>query len=208
MDHPDAPSPNAASTPTASSRRGLLGPVLFSTVVAALAAALVLVLWGGGGSSDDASTTATSSMGLTPAPKRVGKVVPSSVFERWDGSSGTAADYRGTPLVVNFWAATCTPCIKEMPAFQKVHAQLGDRVAFLGLAVNDRRADAERMAERTGVRYDLGLDAQGDVIKAFGGVVLPTTVIVSPDGKIVEVHSGAMSASELRSVLRDKLGVT
>jgi cytochrome c biogenesis protein CcmG, thiol:disulfide interchange protein DsbE len=118
------------------------------------------------------------------------------------------ARFRGRPTVVNFWASYCTPCLKEMPAFEEVYQELdGEDVAFLGLAVNDRVDDALQMVEQTGVTYPTAQDKDASVITALEGIVLPTTVLLDADGNVVADHSGELTADELRRLLSDELGI-
>jgi peroxiredoxin len=93
-----------------------------------------------------------------------------------------------------------------MPDFQAVHEAVGDEVAFLGMNNQDRAADGEAIAARTGVTYDLARDPDGDFLSAFGGIVMPTTVFIDAEGKVVEIHNGALSQSALEARLRDLFG--
>lgn len=115
---------------------------------------------------------------------------------------------KGSPVVVNFFASTCAPCITEMPALEEVHTQFGDRVEFLGLAVFDQPEAAQRLVEQTGVTYPTAQDKDGTAIAALGGTMLPTTILLDADGKVVRTHTGEISADELRGLLADDLGVT
>jgi thiol-disulfide isomerase/thioredoxin len=176
--------------------RGLaIGAVLCLVVIAALALFR--------GDEDEPAAT----LGAIPtASDQTGDPAPSEAFERFDGTEATFADYLGTPVVVNFFASWCAPCVREMPDFQAVHEELGDQVAFLGMNNQDRAADGEAIAERTGVTYDLARDPDGDFLSAFGGIVMPTTVFIDADGTVVEVHNGALSRSALQDRVRDLFG--
>src|SRR5687768_6208379 len=66
-----------------------------------------------------------------------GEPVPASTFAKLDGGLGALTDYRGKPLVVNFFGSWCVPCRKEMPALESVFKAVGDKVAFVGLAIHD-----------------------------------------------------------------------
>lgn len=117
------------------------------------------------------------------------------------------ADYRGAPLVVNFWATWCDPCVREMPALQAVAADLDGRVSFLGVNVRDDRRRARALARRTGVTYDLAGDRSGRLFSRVDGYGMPTTLFVDAEGTIVYRHAGPLDAAGVRALLRRHLGV-
>lgn len=118
-------------------------------------------------------------------------------FEMLDGSTAALADYRGQPLVVNFFASWCVPCLAEMPGFERVHQDLDGQVAFLGINLQDRAEDGRRVVEQTGVTYDIARDPDGSIFQTFGAFAMPTTVFIDADGTVVDLHSGEISASAL-----------
>ena len=130
-----------------------------------------------------------------------GQPVPEGSFSMLAGGLGSFADYRGAPLVVNFFASWCVPCVAEMPAFESVHQELGAQVGFLGVNLRDAVGDATALVERTGVTYDVARDPAGELAGALGVVAMPSTVFVSGDGTIVATHAGELSADELRARL-------
>jgi len=131
-----------------------------------------------------------------------------ATFTTFDDETMPFTSVYGTPTVVNFFASTCIPCITEMPAFEEVHQDLGDTVAFLGLAVTDRPEDALDLVEQTGISYATAQDKDGSVMTALGGSFLPTTVLLAADGTIVATHTGQLTAVELRSLIAEKLDVS
>ena len=182
-----------------------LRSVVLATVIALLAAIGTVVLLGGG----DDDTAADPQIPVTLEPEVGDLGDPSDVvFTTFDGEEVSLATLQGSPVVVNFFASTCAPCIKEMPALEEVHAELGDRVEFLGLAVTDRPEDAQRLVRQTGVTYPTAQDKDGSVIAELGGTMLPTTVLLDADGNIVRTHTGEIDADELRELLADDLGIT
>lgn len=157
-------------------------------------------------SDDDSETVTGDTIGLTPADE-VPEGVDEASFTTFDDETVALSSLRGTPMVVNFFASTCVPCIKEMPDIEAVHQELGDQVTFLGLAVQDRPDDALDLIERTGVTYRTGEDKNASVITALGGTVLPTTVLLDADGQIVATQNGVLDAADLRSLIADELGI-
>lgn len=150
------------------------------------------------------TVTAENNISLTPDEPIDPDV---ATFTTFDDQTVSFASVYGAPTVVNFFASTCVPCITEMPIFEQVHKELGDSVTFLGLAVADRPEDAQELVTQTGVSYRTGQDRDGSVITALGGSFLPTTVLLDSDGTIVDVHTGELTAAELRALIADKLGV-
>ncbi len=171
--------------------------IALSTVVALAAAVGTYTLL-----QDDGPSSAGAPVELTPEK-------PDGVaFTGFDGATVALSSLRGTPLLVNFFASTCVPCITEMPALEKVHKELGDKVTFLGLALQDRPEEALALIERTGITYRTGQDKDASVITGLGGTVLPTTVLLDADGKIVATHSGQLDAAGLRKLVADELGIS
>ena len=117
----------------------------------------------------------------------------------------SAADFRGRPLVLNFWASWCPFCIEEMPGFERVHREFGDAVAFLGVDLQDDPALAGDLAERTGVTYRLAEDPDGSVYATIGGLGMPTTLLVSADGGIERKITGPLEPDQLRRLILDHL---
>ena len=182
--------------------RGLLWALALAAVVFLVA---VIALDDGGEDAavlDDSLSPPVDLQARTAEDVR-GEPLPDVEFATFGGGTGNLTDYRGVPLVVNFWASYCVPCIQEMPAFEEVHQDLGDDVAFLGLNVSEGVEPAQRMIDRTGVTYDLGRDPTGEIIRSLGGINLPTTVVADAEGTVVAVHVGALEADELRDLLAE-----
>ena len=197
----------SSTTVTRSIRNGHARIAVVGALVAvAITLGVVAVFVGGdsGGSGDSPSAAGAE---LVPTRDLTGQPLPAETFETLGGATASLEDYRGRPLVLNFFASWCAPCIREMPAFEEAHQTYGDRVGFLVLAVNDTVDDTTGIVEDTGVTYDLGRDPLGDILAAVGGIAMPTTVFVAADGTILEVQSNELSASDLEArITRDLLG--
>ena len=177
--------------------------IVVSTVLALLAAVATVVLL-----SDDADDEGATTA-ITLVPEDEVPTFDEATFTTFDGEEVLLSSVRGTPTVVNFFASYCTPCITEMPAFEEVYQDLqgSGEIAFLGLAVADRTDDAQGLVDRTGVTYPTGEDKDASVITALEGVVLPTTVLLDADGKVVASHAGELTEDELRALLSEELGI-
>ena len=117
------------------------------------------------------------------------------------------SSYRGTPVVLNFWASWCVPCRTELPAFRSAQRRLGDGVQFLGMSHQDNREDGLDLLERAGIGYPSGYDPKGDVARAYGLYGMPTTVFISANGRIVATRTGEMTEDQLVQAVRDLFGV-
>lgn len=125
-------------------------------------------------------------------------------------ATGKVADWPadGKPMVVNFWASWCTPCRKEMPAFEQVHQKLGDRVAIVGVTDEDDHAAAKKAAEAAGVTYPVLVDDDQTLLTDLKVSGLPGTVFVDADGKVESVHLGALTEAALTKEIEDRYGIT
>jgi thiol-disulfide isomerase/thioredoxin len=112
----------------------------------------------------------------------------------------------GRPLVVNFWATWCPYCVEELPDFQGIVADYGDRVSFAFVDVTDGSREtvegAASFLEENGFAdlpayYDTELAAATE----YGASSLPTTVVVDGEGQIVSVSAGMIDPILLRGTL-------
>lgn len=191
----DEPTPARSSLPWPA--------VVVATVLALVAAGFVIAL--GTGDDETSAPPVDGALELTPADATPGDPFEAEIIDA-DGTRGTLADRVGEPMVVNFFASWCTPCITEMPDLEAAHREVGDDIHFVGLAVQDRPEDAERITEDTGITYDWARDPRGDVANAIGVTQMPTTVFISADGEVVHRHSGVIDDDELLALIDEHLG--
>lgn len=186
-------------------RRFPLVPVILCTLLAFASAVGVYTAFG----PDDSDAEVTDdTLELQPTGE-----LPASVEEvRLTGLGGaesqTLGDYVGDkPVVLNFFASWCVPCLDEMPAFEAVHQQLGDQVNFVGLANLDSEDKALEIVEQTGVTYPTFTDLDASAITFFGGTQMPTTVFIDASGEVTSVDSRTFDEDELRAQIDELLGV-
>lgn len=135
--------------------------------------------------ADPAASTAT------------GRAFPDVVLVDADGGEVTTGSLVGSPLVVNVWFSTCPPCARELADFAEVHAEVGDRVRFVGVNPLDGPTTMVAFAAERGVSYELLRDLDSAFIDAIGLVSFPRTYFVDVDGSIVAEH-GELDAEQLR----------
>jgi peroxiredoxin len=105
-------------------------------------------------------------------------------------------------MVVNLWYSACPPCTRELADFAVVHAEVGDRVRFVGVDPLDSVDVMQRFASDRGVGYELLRDDGGAFVDALGVVNFPVTLFVAPDGEIVG-QGGEIDGDELRARIEE-----
>jgi thiol-disulfide isomerase/thioredoxin len=111
--------------------------------------------------------------------------------------------------VLNFWSSTCAPCKTETPALVSVARAVGAKVAFLGIDTADQHGSAMAFIARYRVPYPVAFDPHASAAGRYGVPGLPVTFFLSPSGKtILGENVGRLTASKLRTILRQLYGVT
>jgi cytochrome c biogenesis protein CcmG, thiol:disulfide interchange protein DsbE len=113
---------------------------------------------------------------------------------------------RGDVVVINFWAAWCDPCRREMPRLEEAWRRYRGRgVTFVGVNTNDFTGDAERFLRRYDVTFPNVRDGRGRVLTRYGGLPIPWTYFVGRDGRIVGYIRGEVTEEALEDGLRQAL---
>jgi thiol-disulfide isomerase/thioredoxin len=109
----------------------------------------------------------------------------------------------GRATVVNFWASWCTPCQKEMPAFERARGDLGTKIDFVGVDTQDARIPAVAFLDGKGITYPSGYDPKGALLRRFHlRQGLPQTLFIDASGKVVDKVVGQVAEPALRAKLR------
>ena len=125
-----------------------------------------------------------------------------TVYDR-DGNPVKLSDYRGKPVVLNFWSSRCGPCQMEMPDFQKAYEDLGEEIHFIMVNVTDGSWDtvdsASAFIAENNYTFPVFYDTDISAASAYGVSSLPTTYFIDAEGNGVAYGMGAMDLETLMS---------
>jgi thiol-disulfide isomerase/thioredoxin len=137
----------------------------------------------------------------TPASSVIaaGQIAPAFTEPAVDASAPpvSSSSWRGHPVVLNFFASWCHPCKQELPLLSRTAAKFSSKARFVGVDVNDSDANARRLLAASDVHYTVAADPQDAVTLRYGVVGLPTTVFIGANGRVLDVHSGPLTAKIL-----------
>jgi thiol-disulfide isomerase/thioredoxin len=121
-----------------------------------------------------------------------------------DDGKHALSEWKGHPLMINFWATWCAPCRREIPLLKRLrHERAGEGMEVIGIAVDFRDA-VQHYAQEMGIDYPVLVGEQDglDAIAAFGmDTVFPFTVFADSRGRIVTLKIGELHADEARLIL-------
>lgn len=136
------------------------------------------------------------------------KSLPNFELTLLDRSKFNQADLKGQVAIVNFWATTCTVCVKEMPEMVKTYQDYqGKGFNFVAVAMSyDPPMYVVDFTEKRKLPFKVAMDSDGAAAKAFGGIEgTPTTFLVNKQGKIIKKYVGEPNWVELRSLIENAL---
>lgn len=136
------------------------------------------------------------------------RLAPPLVGQSLDGRTLTLEQWRGKPVLVTFWATTCPSCIEEMPKLAALYRELNPKgLEMIGVAMSyDPPEQVQAMVKQRELPYPVVLDTQARIAREFDNVQLtPTTVLISPDGRIVQYRLGLLDLPKLRETIQGML---
>ncbi len=190
------------AAPSRSKPMGVTGYLGLAFLILLLAGVVWLRLAG-----DESAAISTAAGNSGPGASssrgpRAGDVAPGFTLETLDGQPVSLSEWRGRPVLINFWASWCGPCKEEMPAIQAAYEEHREHgLVVLAVAVDDRPQDVRRFVEEHGLTFEPLID-DGGVSHAYRVLGLPTSVFVGPDGRISAVHTGPLDEDKIETYLR------
>jgi cytochrome c biogenesis protein CcmG/thiol:disulfide interchange protein DsbE len=127
-----------------------------------------------------------------------GTPAPALRLQGLDGGRVDLTALRGRPVVVNFWATWCDPCVREFPLLRQAAAtHRPDRLAIVGVLTNDRPAAARAFVRRHHAAWPVGIDPDAATAGRWGAVGLPHTFFIRPDGTLASHQLGELTRPAL-----------
>lgn len=136
--------------------------------------------------------------GTASSPTAIGGRAPDFTLADLDGNPVRLADLRGRPVIVNFWASSCPPCIEEFPLLrQAVERHADEGLVVVGIVYRDGSEAARDFMARNGGTWVAAMDPGERVAQAYGVLGPPETFFIGRDGTIVARQFGQFSAASL-----------
>jgi thiol-disulfide isomerase/thioredoxin len=135
--------------------------------------------------------------------------VPPFLVNDVEGDMVSTAALHGKVLLINFWATWCPPCREEIPALIRLQNDYKDRLQIIGMSMDedgDTKAVAE-FAKQEGINYPIVMASREMVAESGGVPALPTSFVISPDGRVVQKHVGLYEPAQYEAEVRALLAL-
>lgn len=134
-----------------------------------------------------------------PPERRISFTLPDM-----SGATRSLDEWRGRPLLVNFWATWCAPCRREIPLLKKAQATQGDNLQVIGVAV-DHLEEVVAYAETAQFNYPVLVGQEEAMAAAESSGVeflgLPFTLVISADGRLIKTHVGEILETHVEEII-------
>ncbi len=128
-----------------------------------------------------------------------------TVFDE-KGNKVKLSDFKGKPVVLNFWASWCPPCKGEMPHFDKAYAGAKSDVVFLMVDLTDGERETQEIGQKyvkdQGFRFPVYFDKEQQAAAAYGITAIPDTFFIDKSGNVVKAYQGAIDEETLAAGIR------
>jgi thiol-disulfide isomerase/thioredoxin len=138
------------------------------------------------------------------------QAAPSLKLHDLKGAPHALEDYRGKPVLLNFWATWCVPCAAEMPLLNEMQKQYQGKIVFIAASIDDEDVKPQVEAfikKHQGEALTVMMGATLDTLDDFGvNQGMPGTVFIDAEGKIIDRITGALKRPDLEQRLRKLAG--
>lgn len=139
----------------------------------------------------------------TQAAPEIGTVCPSFTVPLYGGGEFCPQNETGKPVIINFWATWCAPCLDELDDFDRVNRKYGDEIAVAAIHANAVTEDVQAFIDNMNFNIPFALDADGSAMQSLGaGSLLPHTVLLDSEGRIIYNRAGSLDFDKLDSLVQ------
>ena len=128
-----------------------------------------------------------------------------------EGNAHSLSDFRGQPVIVNFWASWCGPCKSEMPDFQEKYEEYGEKIAFLMVNLTDGSQETVETAsayiDGQGYTFPVYFDTDYSGAIAYAVSAVPATYFIDENGSLIAYGKGSLSQEQLQRGIDMLIGV-
>ena len=146
----------------------------------------------------------------TPETQESSNPAPDCTVYDLEGNAHKLSDFRGKPVLLNFWASWCGPCQMEMPDFQKFYESHGDKVNFVIVNLTDGQQEtvetASAFIEEKGYTFPVYYDTDIDAAMKYGVSAVPVSYFIDAEGNFIAWAQGALTADMLQQGMDMLLG--
>jgi len=137
---------------------------------------------------------------------QVGQPALDFSLETVDGRQVSLSDLRGKPVMINFWATWCGPCVVEMPNIQEYYERYSGQFEVLAVNADESREEVESFGKKMNLTFPLLLDPGNQVNSLYRLRGYPTTFLVDAEGVVQVQHIGPLSEAQIETYL-SKVGI-
>ncbi|WP_368504848.1 TlpA family protein disulfide reductase [Alkalihalophilus sp. As8PL] len=157
------------------------------------------VLWG----IVDSVTSETSATDETNQLEQT-DLAPDFTLDSLTGEKVSLSDFKGMPVMINFWATWCPPCRAEMPDMESFYQETDVVILAVNQTGSESSVEAvESFTEELGLTFPILLDEKGEAAALYNVQPLPTSVFVNREGEVHHVQVGAMNKEMMSRVLEE-----
>ncbi len=130
----------------------------------------------------------------------VGNRAPTFSLKALDGSTVTSDSLKGNPVVLNFWATWCQPCLSEIPELKQLAST--SKVKIVGIALDeDGVKTIKPFVEKNGINYPVLVGDQ-EIFQRFNGVGIPYTLVLDSSQRIIKIYRGPTTKAAIEQDLK------
>jgi cytochrome c biogenesis protein CcmG, thiol:disulfide interchange protein DsbE len=118
-----------------------------------------------------------------PQPHGIGSPAPDFTVQDPDHTV-SLHQFKGKPIILNFWASNCAPCVEEMPSLVRLQQQMGSKITVLAVSLDDEEVNYRKFLRRYNIQLLTAWDSQKKSSSLYGTVMYPETYIIDSSGML------------------------